>query len=347
MSVAVPRDEHEYIYAVARVRVLETHLLDRATLQRMVDAESAQAAFNILMETEYAESASEAGDVYDFEKGLTAHLKWVYDYLASFMPDSFVLDLLRLRFDFHNLKVVLKAKLLNFEPNPGALYDWGTTPVDVMSSVVSAAIEGATEIRSKTLPEGLLECIKEVLREPSVREDPQLIDLIADKCYHQTRVALARASGREVLQDWVKAAVDIANMKISLRGSKLGMDKNKLQLALIPGGKVSIESLKAVAGEGIEEWLEFWARSPYSEALSKFVKTEKGSIAFTELEKWADSYLAGLIQRGRHLAFGPEPIVAYAVAKETEIKNLRIILTGKLNGLPGDMIRERLRDVYA
>lgn len=347
MNAAVLKDEHEYIYAVARVRVLETRLLDRAVFQRMIDADDAQAAFGVLAETEYADSIGRAGDVFDFEKALTWHLKWVYDYLASFMPDEFVLDLLRLRFDFHNLKVILKARILGFEADPGALYNWGVTPIDVIESVVGAAIDGASEIRSRTMARSLLECVKEVLSIPGIGEDPQLIDMIADKRHHRARLDMTCSTRRELLEKWVRAGIDIANMKTSIRGSKLGMEKGKLQLGLIPGGTVPFDALRAVAGEPVQAWLEFWTHSSYGEAVAKFVDVEKGSVNFTELEKWADVYLAGLVQRARHMSLGPEPVLAYAVAKETEVKNLRIILTGKINRLPGDMIRERLRDVYA
>ena len=33
-------------------------------------------------------------------------------------------------------------------------------------------------------------------------------------------------------------------------------------------------------------------------------------------------------------------------AKETEIKIIRIIMVGKLNNIPAEVVRERLRDIY-
>jgi len=37
----------------------------------------------------------------------------------------------------------------------------------------------------------------------------------------------------------------------------------------------------------------------------------------------------------------------YIISKETEIKNLRIILVSKLNSLPREFTLERLRETYA
>ena len=44
--------------------------------------------------------------------------------------------------------------------------------------------------------------------------------------------------------------------------------------------------------------------------------------------------------------YGPEIIFAYVHAKEIEIKNLRIALVGRANGLSPDFIKERLRETY-
>ena len=44
--------------------------------------------------------------------------------------------------------------------------------------------------------------------------------------------------------------------------------------------------------------------------------------------------------------FGIAPLAAYILARENEIKMVRIILSGKLNGFPDEFIRERLRDMY-
>jgi len=59
-----------------------------------------------------------------------------------------------------------------------------------------------------------------------------------------------------------------------------------------------------------------------------------------------DNYIIELNKQSKYVHFGPEPIFSYIVAKETEIKVLRIIMVSKLNNIPPDRIRERLRDLY-
>ena len=53
-----------------------------------------------------------------------------------------------------------------------------------------------------------------------------------------------------------------------------------------------------------------------------------------------------LIRPQKSNYFGIEPIAAYLLARENEIKTVRIILCGKRSGIDDGVIRERLRDMY-
>ena len=53
-----------------------------------------------------------------------------------------------------------------------------------------------------------------------------------------------------------------------------------------------------------------------------------------------------LAQTSRMTAFGTEPLAAYYLAKEAEIKNLRIISVCKESGTDRETITERMRKLY-
>ena len=50
--------------------------------------------------------------------------------------------------------------------------------------------------------------------------------------------------------------------------------------------------------------------------------------------------------RDRYNSFSVGPLVAYVLARENEIKTVRIIRTGKQNDFPDEAIRERIREMY-
>ena len=59
-----------------------------------------------------------------------------------------------------------------------------------------------------------------------------------------------------------------------------------------------------------------------------------------------DDFLLSFVKASRWNPLGIEPIIGYLLAKENEIRLIRIIMVGKINNLPAETIRERLRDVY-
>lgn len=63
------------------------------------------------------------------------------------------------------------------------------------------------------------------------------------------------------------------------------------------------------------------------------------------LEKGAMSFVQQL-DEARRVSFGLAPLIAYYVARDAEIKNIRILLSCKRLGLPADQIRERMREAY-
>jgi len=55
-------NDTKYAYAVARVRVLETRLLEKGQIDRMVEARNAQEALQVLGETVYGNAVAELED---------------------------------------------------------------------------------------------------------------------------------------------------------------------------------------------------------------------------------------------------------------------------------------------
>ena len=63
-------------------------------------------------------------------------------------------------------------------------------------------------------------------------------------------------------------------------------------------------------------------------------------------ERWCDNLMIQRIKPQQFEPFGIGPLAAYILGRENEIKSVRIILLGKLNGLPEEAIRERVREMY-
>ena len=98
-----------YGYAVARIRAMEHRLLDQGVLQRMIDAEDFASILKILGETSYSSALASQTGGSDFDKVLESDLHSIYEEVRTFVPDKKLVDIMRLHYDFHNVKVLLKS----------------------------------------------------------------------------------------------------------------------------------------------------------------------------------------------------------------------------------------------
>lgn len=64
------------------------------------------------------------------------------------------------------------------------------------------------------------------------------------------------------------------------------------------------------------------------------------------MERAADDELMEVAREAKMVSFGAEILVGYLIAREYEVKNLRILLAGKSVGLTTDALRERMRLSY-
>ena len=53
-----------------------------------------------------------------------------------------------------------------------------------------------------------------------------------------------------------------------------------------------------------------------------------------------------MLKTQKYEVFSVGPLLGYLIARENEIKTVRIILTGKQNGFSDDAVRERIREMY-
>ena len=103
---------------------------------------------------------------------------------------------------------------------------------------------------------------------------------------------------------------------------------------------VSVNQLAKAALSGMDAIREYLMGTAYAEGAQAL---EESPSAF---ERWCDNRIIQTISPQNYHAFTIGPVIAYVIARQNEIKTVRIILSGKLNDLPDDSIRERVREMY-
>ncbi len=328
----------KYAYAVGRIRVLETRLLDKGKLDRMLEANTAEEALKVLAETSYSNYLADISEVYDFETILKKEMAQIFVEFEKMSPQPEPVALMVLNYDFHNLKVLFKNKFLNVKNND-ILFPAGTIPLHQLKYAVE-------EENFRDLPEAMRRAGEKILEEFVVSRDPQVIDLYLDRTLFEMRLAASRETGSDFLEGLFQRQVDLLNINTFLRIRKMGRSGEFLKKTLLPGGLIDRVLFLNLLDEGLEGLISELSTTLYSDIAGEGIRDWQETETATRLEKLADDFITVYLQKGKSSPFGLEPLIGYLWAKQIEIKNIRLIMVGKTNGLPVGAIRERLRNVY-
>ncbi|MBE6997022.1 MAG: hypothetical protein E7427_02500 [Ruminococcaceae bacterium] len=320
--------DNRFICLSAILRAKEAKMLSGAKLERMLAEPSFADACRIAQESGYEDMSGM--DVAGINAALAAFRARELAEIAELAPDVSVLDLFRMRYGYHNAKVIVKS-MGDAETDADLLSDAARfTPEQILEVYQSETGSGA-------LPEAYAAAIREAKSALARTGNPQIADYILDKAFFAEQLREAKKSGKAYIVDYVRLQIDKANLRSALRTFGLERREELLQSALIEGGTVSLDDLRA-ALDSREDLARLYAPTVFGKAAA--------AAGMTEFEKEADNALRDYVLKSCFVPFGQEVIVEYLSALENEITSLRIILTGKRMGIPEAKLRERLRESY-
>lgn len=316
----------DYAYAVARIRCNETGLLDEAKLEQLITAESFSEAMKRLGDLGYDTRTN------DLSAALRAEQQKAWELLCEIAPDKSELEFLTVRNSFANLKAALKSFVAGREAD-----EFFVEPANVEPALIKRAV---TEKDFSILPDYMRDTAAEAYELLTTKGDGQLSDTLIDKKSLEMFLAFSKKTQSQKLPLLVDSIVAVTDIKIALRAVLTGKGEAFLQNALARSESLDCKGLQKAALGGLDELIAFVSGTPYREA-GELLKTS--SVAF---EKWCDDRLISAVSDAKYEPFGFLPLAAYYIAKENEIKNIRIIMAAKENDLPTDIIRERMRVLY-
>lgn len=324
----------DYLALATRVHAMEGSLLSRERMERMLDARTDDDALKVLSECGYGEWAQGVPDGLD--RLLSQRRASVAASLEGGMPDPRLLDVFKVKYDYHNLKTLLKAQALgqNFDR---LLMDGGRVPVSMFQEALSGA--------GGSLPQPLDRVVKEAQEVFHATGDPQRLDFALDRAYFREMAALAQALGSNYLTGYVTLMVDAANLRCLVRALRMQKGPDFLKGVLFDGGKVGLTGILTVAGAAGSGLAELYAATPLRQAAESGAGAVNGG-GLTAFERACDNTLIAYLAGAKYIPFGEAPVIGFLAALDSELINLRIILSGRSAGLDGDTIRERLRESY-
>lgn len=319
--------DDQYIYAVARIHTKEMALLDKVTIDQLMACRTYMECIRLLSDKGWGRTGSETA-----EELLTVEREKTWEIINELVKDMSVFNTFLIANDFHNLKAAIKMVYINDEV-PKIFVNNGTIPYEQILSAVK-------ENDYSDLPEYMRVSAKEAYEVLFHTGDSQLCDCILDRASLAATYESGKKSNNEVLLQYAELKVVAANINIAIRGVKTLKGREFFSKALAECETLKRDELIAAAVLGLEGIYGYLSTTKYAQAVEA-IKESPSSF-----ERWCDNLIIEQIKPQKYNSFSISPLAAYILARENEIKSVRIILSGKLNGLTDTSVRERLREMY-
>ncbi len=316
-----------YTYAVARIRSKEMLLLSKSDLDQLLNCKSEKECLKLLAEKGWGKSGEE-----DSEEMLRTEREKIWNLMKELVEDLSVFQMFLYTNDYHNLKAAMK-QVYTDSKQEGIYITQGTIPVEVILSAVK-------EHNFLDLPEHMQECAKEAYEVLLHTGDSQLCDVILDRAALETMLLKCKESKVELMEKYGELKVAVADINIAVRSNKTRKTRAFMERAIAECSSLNKNKLINAALESQEAIYQYLQFTDYADAVEAM---KESSSAF---ERWCDNLIIKHIRPQKSNPFTISPLAAYILARENEIKTVRILLSGKRNEIADNIIRERMRDMY-
>ncbi len=321
--------QNDYTYAVARVRFKETQLLSDSDLYQLLSQRDVDTCIRFLHDKGWGDN-SKIETVDELLKGEDNKTWKFIDEIIQ--EDKEILDFFKIPSDFHNLKVAIKSITRDIDAEDMFLYSGTVDPKLIYDCVNKREYE--------RLPEHLYSIADEAMKTILQTSDGQLCDIVIDKACLNSISEIGKNADNEIIKLYCELFVASADIKIAARCAKTKKDISFINRSLAPCDTLNIDRLASCASFGFDSIIEYLSQTEYKSAVSAI------ETSLSAFEKWCDDYLIDILASQKWEPFTIGPIIAYIIARNNEIKAVRMILFGKINALDDDIIKKRLRKMY-
>lgn len=371
-------DEYSWASAVGRIRVLEQRLLAEPELRQLAESGSLETALAALRDSLYGPHVERLQDSARFDHALEQALSEEYKMITGMSPEPEVIMVFRARYDFHNLKVVARSRLLGMPWEEQAVSRMGNIApgavVTLFADEPSVADPGPRYARAAaflagqpdlfptptlaSLVRGLLDAYagSAVYDEEGQGIHSQGVvasesaglhmDADVDRAYYRWAAGEIGRLGYVGLIMFFGSEIDVLNLRMAVRAMRLGIPGVPAGSLFLDGGRVEARAVYGEYLNSLRGLTALYASTPWADLAEAGMSLFERGGPLSKWERRCDNALMGFLRKARYQALGPEPVFGYLYGRETEVRNLRVILAGKASGVPAQEILERLREPY-
>lgn len=317
-----------YTYAVARIRALEVSLFSNAVIEQLIACQSYEQCIQFLAERGWGDNDTSA----DAERMLKREEEKIWQVMKELSIDMKKFDVLSYPKLFHNLKAAIK-EVCTEDTGRDIYYEDAAVPGKEMLEIIREKDFGR-------LPGIMSSVAAEAYDTLLHTRDGQLCDIMIDRAALDAIYKAGMEAEDKIIRDYAESAVAVADIKIAVRSQKTAKTIEFMKRAMAECKSISVDQLSRAALNGPEAIRDYLAGTEYAGGAEALAESPSA------FERWCDNRMIESLKPQKYETFSAGPLLAYLVARENEIKTVRIILTGKQNGFPEEAIRERVREMY-
>jgi V/A-type H+-transporting ATPase subunit C len=305
-------------------------MISRGTFVDMANASSFAEAAELLAGTDYTIDAH--ADSRQIEEMLMNCRTQSRQLFADLILDEGILTFLRAREDFSNMKLAIR-RVVTGRPLGLDYSNEGNIPAEEFEEIFE-------QENYERFPNYLQDAVEAAILGYYEKKDIRRIDYEIDRVQTAWRIRQAVELKNTFCQSLVRVRIDLNNIRTMLRLKMAGRDEETG--FFLSGGFVDTEKCIQGLDAGYETIGALFYATPYYELLEAAIPYLRSEKSFLKLEKECEDFVKGFLKTSRSIAAGPQPVVAYFLMKEAEIRTVRMLLVGKKNSLDAKLLLDRL-----
>jgi len=337
-------------YVAARAKSRRQKLADRARLRQLINQSPEQMTVAVgdmgyRAEMDLYAGKYSGGDL--VEAALTHNLEHELKEMVGMCNGAIraMVEVYTLRFEYQNAKVVLRAVINDVDQDKvsnnilPALNDINTPWLKMVENADDLR-SAATQMRRMSFGSDLM----------SLPDDARLADYenALDRHYFKRSLVSLSLKGSDVrfLRDLLKSEIDHRNIINIIEAEAVGIDGDGIVEMLIPGGRLIPErAFPSIAAGGKNAALDILrgANRFDIQAFEGVLAESKSVNSLDPVITWFNAREHALLQRMSYLhPVSALPVVNYVAMKVQEVADLRLIVRGRLAGLPAEVLEAHI-----
>lgn len=332
-------------YTFARVSAMRSKLVDKSEYHKLLKMDL-NSITRYLQESEYKNSITELSTRFSgielIDQALRQNKVRTFDKLRKISPDSVakMINQYLCRWDYHNLKVVLRGLYSNAEQK------------EVMDLIVAIGNFDKKHFQKLFSTGSIWEALMQskIVTEKQIKEDydefkrtNKLIELenkIDHLSFEQSLCGTIKRGYNSVFRNFLLRDIDITNIRNLIRFKREGINPNEImRYMIIKGRRLNKKDLENLSKkESVENLLESLNRTYYG----KFINfIEYGEYYDIELALQYFNLKNASLRSHQH-PLSVATVLSFMISKIIEVRNLRSIVKSKHLGIDEEYVEKKL-----